>query len=662
MQPSLSAGVTLQNRYRLLGILGQGGFGRTYLGEDLGRFNERCAIKEFIPLQTGDSAMAKSRELFRREAEILYQISHPQIPQFRATFEENQRLFIVQDYVAGKTYRELLNERQSQGMAFSESEGLQLLRQLLPVLAHIHARGIIHRDIAPDNIILRQSDYQPVLIDFGVVKAIATQIQLQGSTGQSNVTTVGKLGYAPSEQMQTGRAYPNSDLYALAVTVVVLMTGHEPQDLYDDISLTWHWQRYVQVNPNFAGILNKMLSYRPGDRYQSVAEVAKALQDIGASPIGQTAAPPTAPATYPAAVPQHTLPPLPNPAAQAPDLSHMQTVAVGRRAVPSPTGMDPNASRSRRAAYPQTAQVPGVQTQRSMWDNPLSVIGMGLGLALITGIASWAVVSALMNLQASRPDPTPTVTATPTVIPTASATPSPSPTDSPSPDDEPVVFDQRVNLEADSRSTLRGTLRANQAINYIVSLDAGDSLAALLEADNMVMSVLDANQDPLDGPTVDVTRWQDTVNEAGDYILQLRPTGNADRVDYALNLRREATIPNPPPDEPDEPDEPDDPSPSPDPDVSQETISVSPGSSTEVTGQVQSDRIQRYLVALSPGQVLKVDVLQGDVSINLREPAGQSTGQVSGSSGQVEAATRGYYQIDVSGNQVVNFALRVEVQ
>lgn len=656
MQPSLSAGVTLQNRYRLLGILGQGGFGRTYLGEDLGRFNERCAIKEFIPIQTGDSAMAKSRELFRREAEILYQISHPQIPQFRATFEENQRLFIVQDYVAGKTYRELLSERQSQGLAFSEAEGVQLLRQLLPVLAHIHARGIIHRDIAPDNIILRQSDYQPVLIDFGVVKAIATQIQLQGSTGQSNVTTVGKLGYAPSEQMQTGRAYPNSDLYALAVTVVVLMTGREPQDLYDDISSTWHWQRYIQVNPTFAGILNRMLSYRPGDRYQSVAEVAKALQEMGGGPVGQTVAPPFAtPATYPATVPQHTLPPLPNPAAQAPDMSQMQTVAVGRRAVPDPTGMTSNAP-NRRGGYPQTAQVPGVQNQRSMWDNPLSVIGMGLGLALITGIASWAVVSALMNLQASRPDPTPTVTATPTVIPTASATPSPTPTDSPSPD-EPVVFDQRVNLDADSRSTLRGTLRANQAINYILTLEAGDSLTARLEADNMVMSILDANQNPADGPSVDVGQWQGTVAEAGDYIIQLRPIGDAERVDYALNLRREATAPSPEPEEPEEPE----PIPEPEPDVSQDTISVGPGSGAEVTGQVRSDRIQRYLVALTPGQVMNVEVLQGDVSINLREPAGQSTGQVSGGSGRVEAATSGYYQIDVSADQVVNFALRVSV-
>ena len=216
MQSPIPAGSVLQNRYRISRVLGQGGFGRTYLAEDQGRFNELCALKEFIPTQTGAYAIDKSKELFQREAAILYQIQHPQIPQFRATFEENQRLFLVQDFVEGKTYRELLNDRKAAGSAFNESEVLQLIQQLLPVLAHIHARGIIHRDIAPDNIMLRRRDNLPVLIDFGVVKEIVTRVQSLETVPQH--TTVGKLGYAPSEQMQTGNAFPSSDLYALAVT------------------------------------------------------------------------------------------------------------------------------------------------------------------------------------------------------------------------------------------------------------------------------------------------------------------------------------------------------------------------------------------------------------------------------------------------------------
>ncbi|MDX2244798.1 MAG: serine/threonine-protein kinase, partial [Leptolyngbyaceae cyanobacterium bins.302] len=294
MRPPLPVGSILQNRYRILSILGQGGFGRTYLGEDQGRFNERCALKELTPAQGGEYALDKSKELFQREAQILYQIQHPQIPQFRATFEQDQRLFLVQDYVEGQTYRQLLDQRRAQGIAFSEVEVMQLLRQLLPVLAHIHSKGIIHRDIAPDNIILRRQDSKPVLIDFGVVKELATRFQTM-TTGIAQATTVGKPGYAPSEQMQTGKAYPSSDLYSLAVTAVVLLSGREPQELFDDATMTWYWQRWVTVNPGFAQVLNRMLSYRPGDRYQSVSEVVQALDMATASPPPPTPVPPVAP-------------------------------------------------------------------------------------------------------------------------------------------------------------------------------------------------------------------------------------------------------------------------------------------------------------------------------------------------------------------------------
>ena len=104
MQPAIPSGTVLQNRYHILRILGQGGFGRTYLAEDRGRFDELCAIKEYVSPKTGAYALEKSKELFEREASILYQIQHPQVPQFRAVFEENDRFFLIQDYVAGQTY------------------------------------------------------------------------------------------------------------------------------------------------------------------------------------------------------------------------------------------------------------------------------------------------------------------------------------------------------------------------------------------------------------------------------------------------------------------------------------------------------------------------------------------------------------------------------
>ena len=233
MQPPISLGTILNNRYRIVRVLGQGGFGRTYLAEDRGRFNELCALKELIPNLDSDYVLEKSQQLFQREANTLYQIQHPQIPQFRATFEENGRLFLVQDYVEGKTFRELLDDRLAQGQTFSEVEVRQLLQQLLPVLEYLHSKGIIHRDLTPDNIIRHEGDGMPVLIDFGVVKELATRFQVP--EGTKAATTVGKLGYAPSEQIQMGRAYPSSDLYALGVTAVVLLTGKDPSDLFDDV-------------------------------------------------------------------------------------------------------------------------------------------------------------------------------------------------------------------------------------------------------------------------------------------------------------------------------------------------------------------------------------------------------------------------------------------
>ncbi|WP_448600460.1 protein kinase domain-containing protein [Thermoleptolyngbya sp.] len=658
MQPPLSAGTVLQNRYRLVKLLGQGGFGRTYLAEDLGRFSERCALKEFIPSQSGDYALEKSKELFQREAAILYQIQHPQIPQFRATFEENQRLFLAQDYVEGKSYRDLLTERKLKGQTFSEPEVVQLLRQLLPVLAHIHARGIIHRDIAPDNIMLRQADQLPVLIDFGVVKEIATRLQ---TATQS--TTVGKLGYAPSEQMQTGRAYPNSDLYALAVTAVVLLTGREPQDLYDDMNLTWHWQRYANVSPGLAQVLNKMLSYRPGDRYQSVAEVAQALQAVTNSATYPATQPPTyQPPSYPQpGYPQAGYPSLgysappqtPQPVASPPPdpLSQMQTVAVGRPVPPSTTTAHTQAVGNAGRQAPNRS-IPAPR-QTSVWDNPLAVLAIGIGLATITGIASWAVVSALLNGSPPVATPSPTVTATPSPTVSPSPSPSPSPTVSPSPSpspSQPVEFDQRLNLRPGSNTTARGSLRDNQTINYLITMEAGETLTAALDGDGVIMTVLNPDRQPVDGGATQVLQWRGTVSYAGDYVVQVKPLSGISRTDYALNLSLEGV---PPPD----------PSPTPEPpevDIRTETLNLSPGESREVDNQVRANRMRRYLVDLQSDQGLIVDIIQGNVQVDIRDPNGRSLSSASGGTLQIGPGLpqSGRYQIDVSANQTVNYVLR----
>ncbi|MBE7383901.1 MAG: serine/threonine protein kinase [Leptolyngbya sp. SIO1E4] len=270
----------LGGRYRILRELGRGGFGYTYLAEDINRFNELCVLKEFFPQVDDNTALQKAKQLFEREAGVLYQLNHPQIPKFRELLRvqtgNRGRLFLIQDYVEGPTYQELLETRLKSGNRFSEPEVTQLLQRVLPVLEYLHSIGVIHRDIAPDNLILRNADGLPVLIDFGGVKKLATVVQQQ--VGASAVPTrLGKVGYAPEEQLETGQVTPSADFYALAVTALVLLTGESPQVLYDSYSKRWYWQEYVTLSPRLTKVLERMLAPRSRDRYGSAAAVMNAL-------------------------------------------------------------------------------------------------------------------------------------------------------------------------------------------------------------------------------------------------------------------------------------------------------------------------------------------------------------------------------------------------
>ncbi len=628
MQPPIPLGTVLQNRYRLIKILGQGGFGRTYLAEDLGRFNEPCALKELIPAGMG-YALEKSKELFQREAAILYQIQHPQVPQFRATFEQDQRLFLVQDYVEGKTYRTLLDERRTSNQTFSEAEVLQLLRQLLPVLAHLHIRGIIHRDISPENIILRQSDAKSVLIDFGVVKELATR--LQSPNIKPGATTVGKLGYAPSEQIQTGRAYPSSDLYALAVTCVVLLTGREPQELFDDTQVKWNWQRWVKVSPGLAMVLNRMLSYKPSDRYQSVADLAKAIQTLKAQLKNQH---------------NPQLPTL-NRQPGNPELSQIQTIAVGRR----PALIEPSSSNN------QTSVIPAPKTRpktREIWHNPWALTAIGIFVALFTGIGSWALVSYIL---AQRPVPqtfsSPMISESLTPTPTPSQTPTSTPP--PTPSTEPINYSQRLNLVTGVTTRIEDSLKANTTLNYIFNAEQGQQLSAILEDQDVLLTVLGPNQEPINALAERVSRYQGTLPFTGDYTIQLNPIQGVERSKYKLNLSLENPV---------EPTLTPTPTPTVAPSFEVEPINFNPGETTrQISGQTGLQQIKRYLVNVQPGQVLSVAV-QGSVTLDIRTSDGELVENAAKvQSWQQQISSGGEYQIDVTAlEEFTDFTLNVSVR
>lgn len=289
----LEPGSRVGGRYRVKRVLGQGGFGRSYLVEDLQRFSELCVLKEFFPTGTSKRSLQKALQLFKREAKTLYQINHPQIPRFMACFTQGNRLFIVQEYINGVTYAQLIKQRKRSGQRFSTEEVVQWLIHLLQVLDYLHSLNLVHRDISPDNIMYSSDRNLPVLIDFGLVNdaisdILSEELDPEDIERGRSATIVGKFGYSPPEQIRLGQCSPASDLYALGVTAIVLLTGKYPRELMDRGTLEWNWHRHVKLPHRLFLLLNRMTQQRPDERFQNareVLEIAATLVDGASSPL-----------------------------------------------------------------------------------------------------------------------------------------------------------------------------------------------------------------------------------------------------------------------------------------------------------------------------------------------------------------------------------------
>lgn len=274
---SCGSKLQLKDRYSAVRLLGEGGFGRTFIAEDAHRLNAYCVIKQFLPLsqvQQNADLLEKATLMFNQEATQLLQLGdHPQIPTLYADFEEEGRLYLVQEFIDGQNLLQELDDRSdgAKPTPYTGDEIEDILLDLLPVLQYIHSRGVIHRDIKPENILRRQSDGKLVLIDFGVAK------QLTGSVLIKTGTKLGTEGYAPIEQLRGGKAYPASDLYSLGVTCIHLLTGTSPDELYDPMKGRWLWrqslmEKGVTIGDRLAKVLDKLLQDWVSDRYQSAQE------------------------------------------------------------------------------------------------------------------------------------------------------------------------------------------------------------------------------------------------------------------------------------------------------------------------------------------------------------------------------------------------------
>ncbi len=272
---------TLRSRYRIVRTLGQGGFGKTFLAVDEDRLKARCVIKQFSPQLKSPKSLAKAVQLFEQEAVRLNELGeHPHIPSLMAYFEQDNRLYLVQQFIEGAT---LAQELSRQG-CFGEQKIREVMAGLLPILKFVHDRHVIHRDITPANIIRRKLDNRLILIDFGIAKVLE-QVGDAGTPG----TKIGTEGYAPIEQLRSGRAFPASDLYSLGATCLYLMTQTKPDDLYDPIKGNWRWrsklaEQGVQFSEGMGRILDRLLKDLVMERYQSADEVMQDLRSLLSRP------------------------------------------------------------------------------------------------------------------------------------------------------------------------------------------------------------------------------------------------------------------------------------------------------------------------------------------------------------------------------------------
>lgn len=299
MGPTPSAGQLIGGRYQLERPLSAGGDaqGELWQARDTLAADAPAALRRLGP----GSHQQRARELWTRLQGVL----HPQVPRVGAAISEGEDLWLVREWQAGRTYQELLATRQERQLVFGAGEVLLLLRQLLPVLVALHGQDLFHGDLTPANLLRRDRDGQPVLLDFGL---------LGGAEGGLVGATP---GYAPPELLRGAPPQPWMDLHALGVTALVLLSGDGPERLLDPQTLEWRWPSALDGEPTLRNQLARMVSQDPSHRFASASEALVALQDL---PMPETTGPvPRADRTVILVPTSPPLAPAEPPAAMAPD-------------------------------------------------------------------------------------------------------------------------------------------------------------------------------------------------------------------------------------------------------------------------------------------------------------------------------------------------------
>jgi serine/threonine protein kinase len=265
-------GKILRHRYKIIEKLADGGFGETYLAEDLdipANPKPKCVVKRLQPQMINPEVL----RLFDKEGETLYRLgqNHNKIPKLFAYFQEDQEFYLIQEFIDGNDLKSEINLSKP----WSEIQVKQLLQELLEVLEYVHQNNVIHRDIKPENIMRRRHDGKLILIDFGAVKQIST-LPANNQSNTSRTVAIGTAGYMPSEQAQ-GKPKFSSDIYAFGMTAIQLLTGVEPHLLPEDNKGEVIWRNRIRVSDFFAEFLTKMVQYDYRSRYANATEALQAL-------------------------------------------------------------------------------------------------------------------------------------------------------------------------------------------------------------------------------------------------------------------------------------------------------------------------------------------------------------------------------------------------
>ncbi|MEH2196240.1 MAG: tetratricopeptide repeat protein [Nostoc sp.] len=261
----------LDGRYRILKVLNDGEKTKTYLVEDANLSSSQFIVRQLPSSSSNPQTLTILRRLFASKTATLEKLGqeHDQIQKLIAYFEENEEFYIVHEFIPGNP----LTDEIIQGKPLSEDQVINLLSEILEILAIVHSYGIIHRDIKPENIIRRESDKKLVLVDFGIMNEAITN-------------TIDNLEYMPREQINGNVKY-NSDIYALGIVAIAALLGLSTNDLSNlqnqknrlTGEIVW-WNKNLKINRQLAKVINRMVRLDYRKRYQYATEVLDDLKNI----------------------------------------------------------------------------------------------------------------------------------------------------------------------------------------------------------------------------------------------------------------------------------------------------------------------------------------------------------------------------------------------